>query len=299
MKKSLILFIFLLSALWLQSATFRNYVGHTLSGNTYTVYVNSNTAFGEKVIGQICYTPNGGGGTQFTGFQDGTFDNTSVPGANWKVVITIPAGATNQQLELANKNEMNQPYGYTGCNISLNNVLPVTLTQFIAQKSGSSVVLQWSTATERNNSHFEIQRSADSRTWDNIGSISGKGNTTETQKYQFTDDKPLSGLNYYRLRQVDFDGTTELSNILKVKMDKGQLVFSVYPNPVVDDVTFIEFTETDTPAFIRLFDVQGRLLREWNFEAAGAMRYALDLAGLPSGNLFLQVNGADGVVLVR
>lgn len=299
MKKSLILFIFLLSAFWLQSATFRNYVGHTLSGNTYTVYVNSNTALGEDVIGQICYTPNGGGGTVFTGFQVGTFDNTSVPGANWKVVITLPAGATNQMLELANENESNMPYGYTSCNISLSNVLPVKLTQFKAQKLGSSVVLQWTTATERNNDKFVVEHSITGDIFESIGDVKGAGNSVGTKQYRFEDKSPQNGLNYYRLRQVDFDGTTEVSNILKVKMDKGQPVFSVYPNPVVDDVTFIEFTETDTPAFIRLFDAQGRLLREWNFEAAGAMRYALDLAGLPAGTLFLQVNGADGVILVR
>ncbi len=298
MKKSLILFIFLLSALCLQSATYRTYVGHTLSGNTYTVYVNSDTAFGEDLIGQICYTPNGGGPTQYSGFQYGAF-GTSVPGANWSVVITLPAGATNQLLELANENEMNVRYGYTNCVISLNNVLPVTLTQFKAQKSGSSVVLQWATATERNNDKFVVERSITGDIFESIGDVQGAGNSVSSKQYRFEDKTPQNGLNYYRLRQVDFDGTTEVSNILKVNMDKRQLVFSVYPNPVVEDAIFIEFTETDAPTFIRLHNVQGRLLREWNFEAQDGMLFPLDLTGLPTGNLFLQVNGTDSVVLVR
>lgn len=299
MKKNLTLLLLLLSAEWAQSATFRNYVGHTISGNTYTVYVNSNTVPLEDVIGQICYTPNGGGPTQFTGFQVGTFDNTSVPGANWKVVISLPAGATNQLLELANENEQNMPYGYTNCVISLNNVLPVTLTQFKAQKSGSSVVLQWATATERNNDKFVVEHSITGDIFESIGDVKGYGNSVGSKQYRFEDKTPQNGLNYYRLRQIDFDGTTEVSNILKVNMDKGQPVFSVYPNPVVEDAIFIEFTETDAPTFIRLHNVQGRLLREWNFEAQDGMLFPLDLTGLPAGTLFLQVNGTDSVVLVR
>ncbi len=177
--------------------------------------------------------------------------------------------------------------------------LPVELIAFSAVPKDKTVQLSWATATEHNNAHFDIQRSTDSRTWENIGTIAGSGSTQEPQKYQFTDLKPLSGLNYYRLRQVDFDGTSEVSKILQINLNKAQLDFSVFPNPVIGDVAYLAFPETDQAMYVRLFDMQGRLLREWNFEAEGATNFPLDLSGLSGGSLFVQVNGQRCVFLAR
>jgi len=177
--------------------------------------------------------------------------------------------------------------------------LPIELTGFYAVPKAHSVVLSWTTATERNNSHFNIQRSADSRDWENIGVVSGKGTTMELQSYTFTDEKPLGGLNLYRLQQVDLNGDTDYSHILQVEMDKAQTDFTLYPNPVTGDEVYLDFPELNEAALVRLFDLQGRMLREWHFEPEGNARFRLDLAGLPAGNMVVQVNDQAGKLLFR
>lgn len=90
-------------------------------------------------------------------------------------------------------------------------VLPVSLTSFTAQKQVSGVQLKWNTSSEQNNSHFDIQRSADGINFSNVGKVNGAGNSNTSLDYYFTDKSPASGTNYYRLSQVDFDGKISLS----------------------------------------------------------------------------------------
>lgn len=97
-------------------------------------------------------------------------------------------------------------------------LLPIKLTAFTAQKLQNSVRLSWSTSSENNNSHYEILRS-DGNEWKVIGKVQGNGTTNQNSSYNFTDTKPLLGVSYYQLRQVDFDGKSELSKIVPVKID--------------------------------------------------------------------------------
>jgi len=111
-------------------------------------------------------------------------------------------------------------------------VLPVTLTHFTAIPKGNTNQLAFTTSSELNNDYFEIQRSADGKSWSVIGMVIGAGTTQQEQHYQYADRRPLTGLNYYRLRQVDYDGQFEYSNIISVsrgEMSKGN--GKLYPNP--------------------------------------------------------------------
>jgi len=114
----------------------------------------------------------------------------------------------------------------------VNPIIPVELTNFTARVSGGNIILEWSTATELNNLGFEIERSLNQRTWITIGFIEGHGTTTEPQNYSFIDDG-IGGIVYYRLKQIDFDGTYEFSFVIAVNsasvttMDLEQN----YPNP--------------------------------------------------------------------
>ena len=279
-------------------------------GGTATINVttSSSPSSGENVF--VRYTT----GIDFNGGGSSSLVQVSMTGSSG--TATIPSFSVGQTVryyvfsstrtlaQLDTDSEMDKSiatlrYNDNGGANYLYVALPVELIAFTAVPKEKTVQLSWSTATERNNSHFDIQRSADSRTWVNIGSVAGKGNSTETQVYQFTDDKPLSGLNFYRLLQVDFDGGQEVSNILQVKMERASLAFSVFPNPVLSDVVQIEFPEMDAAAHVRLFDLQGRLLREWSFEVEGSSLFPLDLSGIPTGNLLVQVNGMDCIVLIR
>lgn len=117
--------------------------------------------------------------------------------------------------------------------------LPVKLVSFTAEKyENTQARLQWTTASEINNDHFEIERSADGDNWEAIGEVKGHGTTNEQQNYSYIDAKPLAGINYYRLKQVDEDGKYEYSSIAAVDFTSGNAeqvnttIMQVYPNPL-------------------------------------------------------------------
>lgn len=113
--------------------------------------------------------------------------------------------------------------------------LPVTLTYFNASKEESVASLKWATTEEVNNKGFEIQRSLDAKEWFAIGFVAdqtGTGNSKGLLTYSFTDAAPLTGVNYYRLKQIDNDETFRYSSIAAVKFENGKGSLYVYPNPV-------------------------------------------------------------------
>lgn len=115
--------------------------------------------------------------------------------------------------------------------ISGNQALPVRLTSLTANAVNSKSVISFSTATEENNDYFEIERASDGIEFFSIGEVKGAGTTTSVQNYRFTDETPLSGTNYYRLKQVDFDGQFTYSPVVTVQFD-GPGGFRLFPVPV-------------------------------------------------------------------
>jgi hypothetical protein len=113
-------------------------------------------------------------------------------------------------------------------------ILPVELTSFSASSVNKDVILNWATATETNNSGFNIERKAINSSWETIGFVAGFGTTTETKSYSFADQKLEAGTYTYRLKQIDFDGTFEYSNEVEVVVDftpKEYALSQNYPNP--------------------------------------------------------------------
>jgi hypothetical protein len=113
--------------------------------------------------------------------------------------------------------------------------LPVTLSSFTAAKAGSNSLLNWSTASEVNNDHFDVERSANGKNFGKIGVVKGSGTTNEIRKYIFSDGHTLPGINYYRLKQTDVDGKSVYSKIESVTFgDVSDIAF--FPNPVNDQL---------------------------------------------------------------
>ncbi len=112
--------------------------------------------------------------------------------------------------------------------------LPIELLAFDAEliKNSSNVILQWKTASETNNDYFAIERSQDKDNWNTIATIKGAGNSTQILNYSFTDEIPLEGDYYYKLKQVDFDGKYTYSEIRIINTENNieQQIF-IYPNP--------------------------------------------------------------------
>jgi hypothetical protein len=178
-------------------------------------------------------------------------------------------------------------------------VLPIELTSFEAEKADNGILLRWETASERNNERFDIQRSPNGAAWSLLSSLpSQSSDSNRPLQYNFLDKNPLAGTNYYRLQQVDWDGKTALSKVVKIEADSKAQV-SVYPNPVASDALWIDFQALRAEALVQLFDAQGRLLRTWSFDPAQQRVVALDLLGIAPGMLFLKVNEQESIKILR
>ncbi|MDR6808944.1 hypothetical protein J2Y45_006158 [Dyadobacter sp. BE34] len=147
-------------------------------------------------------------------------------GASTTQVYTLAAGQANLTVDLGIVSEV---------------ALPVTLTHFDAYPENNSVQLTWSTSQESNSKHFEVERSADTRSWNQIGVVSASGNRNGLTNYHMTDLSPLEDINYYRLKMVDLDGTFAYSRIKSVRVNEGKKVVSyVFPNPASDKLVIAD-----------------------------------------------------------
>ncbi|WP_425390836.1 T9SS type A sorting domain-containing protein [Ekhidna sp.] len=142
------------------------------------------------------------------------------------------------------------------------NPLPVELISFFGKVEEGDVRLQWTTASEQNNAAFEVQRSKDGINFEALGSVDGNGTTSEESNYSFTDKDPYYGLSYYRLIQVDYDGTEEILPIIQIsnKLSIDGLSFAVYPNPTSPDNLNISIITEDenSPLEVRLTNQLGQ-----------------------------------------
>ena len=177
--------------------------------------------------------------------------------------------------------------------------IPVELTSFSAQVNGRIVQLSWTTATEQNNHGFEVERRTDGQ-YRTIGFVQGFGTTVEIQNYSFTDTYVQTGTYYYRLKQVDFNGLYEYSDVVEVEVfapDEFALQQN-YPNPF-NPSTRITFNLTvDSKVSLRVFDVLGQEVANLissNLNA-GTHDFDFDASGINSGVYFYKIEaiGIDG-----
>ncbi len=153
-----------------------------------------------------------------------------------------------------------RPQG-TGIDIGVyesSSLLPIELKNFKADLAvGRVVTLHWTTASEINNELFNIERSYDGNEFFTIGTVRSKGNNSNMElSYEFVDQHPLNGINYYRLKQIDFDGTYTYSSIRTVELDDS-LVTNIFPNPFE---SWIQISGQTTLTSISIFDVTGNLV---------------------------------------
>ena len=145
----------------------------------------------------------------------------------------------------------------------IQNVLPVELLLFQGREAHNEVVLEWTTATEENFDVFEVERSADGRHFEKIGYVYGVGNASGLTHYAFTDEAPMAGNNYYRLKMVDLDQTYEYSPLTRVTTTGNTSAQSlIYPNPVNHGNTIHINTTTNGNHGVRIsiHSFQGELL---------------------------------------
>lgn len=140
---------------------------------------------------------------------------------------------------------------------------PVEWLDFSVRFTDNYASLEWATASELNSSHFNVQRSWDGLVYETLGEIDAAGNSQTVQTYQFTDQEVLSpqtSTYYYRIRQVDLDGTSDYSNVIELSpSDQSTLLLKAYPNPVQDFLT-INWESNDPTKSLRVISSNGQVL---------------------------------------
>jgi hypothetical protein len=181
--------------------------------------------------------------------------------------------------------------------VSTPSPLPVQLISFTAKRLNYVVETAWITASEKNNSHFLVERSADGKKFQSIGRVEGAGNSTVMKQYRFTDENPLPGTAYYRLKQVDFDGKFSYSGIEMVTFEgttgANEIeVTGLEPNPFSESFTAFFNLPADGETLLRVMDAKGKaVFSENQFRNQGANQFTFDKgSNLKSGIYFLLIN---------
>lgn len=181
---------------------------------------------------------------------------------------------------------------------SFGSSLPVNLTAFNGERKGKINQLTWTTASESNNRGFNIQRSADGKNFSMVGFAASKGEngySNLTLNYNFNDENPLSGTNYYRLAQVDKDGKTMYSGIVTIKGDKSFGISALYPNPVRDQLNIAITSTVSEKASLVITDVTGKVVMQMNTAlVSGDNNINLNVSSLSNGVYYLKLmNGSS------
>jgi len=176
---------------------------------------------------------------------------------------------------------------------------PVELTSFTASSSKNAVVLNWSTATETNNASFVVERKTNN-TWEQISSVAGKGTTTQKQNYTFTDNKVNTSKAYYRLKQVDFNGSYTYSNVVEVSVS-APASFELsqnYPNPFNPSTVIRYSVPVDSKVKIDVYSVTGQLVTTLfdGFKSAGNYEVTMKADNLSSGVYIYRMTAGSTVL---
>jgi hypothetical protein len=185
--------------------------------------------------------------------------------------------------------------------------LPVELAQFDARANGGEVVLSWKTASETNNAGFEVQRKKERNGWTQIGYVDSKaegGTTTQSISYQYTADHLPVGSHQFRLKQVDLDGSSTLTDPVSVTIQMQEAVdlTAPVPNPASGTANLSFAVKKQTETTIRLYNTLGQQVAtvyEGTPQPGEQQRIQLDVSGLSSGAYFLRLRAGDRTVTER
>jgi len=203
--------------------------------------------------------------------------------------------------------KFHSPWNYLGYSIGYKGLIynyvdtsfvPVELISFKGMYSNDKITLSWQTATELNNKGFEIQKSIEKKSWLTIGFVNGSGTTSESRVYSYQDNSVFAEKNYYRLKQLDFDGTFQYSDVIDVSVPIEKFSLSQnFPNPFNPSTT-IRYTIHEK-SFIRIsiYDVKGEKISDLVNEEKDRGFYSVEInsKNLSSGVYFYRIVTEDYV----
>ncbi|WP_209331030.1 T9SS type A sorting domain-containing protein [Lunatimonas salinarum] len=168
-------------------------------------------------------------------------------------------------------------------------ILPVEWGQVSGEACGAQNCLTWETIQEKNSSHFVVERSYDGREWNATGeSIAGQGNTTQRTFYTFTDGSFLAERTFYRIRQVDLDGSVDYSEIVRIDNANFARKMAPYPNPTTDR---LRFYSPEPVKMVRISSHDAKVQLPLFFESLGQNIYEVDISMLQNNQYVVTVVG--------
>lgn len=230
--------------------------GGTLANNTYKWYKNAELI--KTAIGDSTFTP--------------------LTEGNYSVTVT---NSIATQLSLSSDT------------IKIGSTLPVSLINLKAKASKNSASLSWQTTTEINAKQFIIQRSVNGRTFSNIGTQAANDNSSIVHDYSFVDNKPVSGINYYRLIIEDLDGKIDYSPVVSVVFELPNNMLLVYPNPSPNNVVVKFDTQLAEKYNITISDISGKTISQFDgLSDIGSNKVNINLQNLAAGLYIITLTNA-------
>lgn len=210
--------------------------------------------------------------------------NTYLPGAGYadREVLTL---ITNELTEILESANIDVPEALVSIS-----PLPIELTYFVARRTSDGVKFEWQTASEKDNDYFTIEYSTDALNFSELATVSGAGTSTEIINYEYNYSTKTAGVMYYRLRQTDYDGQTECSDIVALSLAGHQTAnvsnidIKIYPNPATDYVQI----NGDGIVSVEFVNASGRVL------SAAGQQASYSISNLPQGINYVIVHTTQG-----
>ena len=227
-----------------------------------------------------------------------TVSETDLGGGNFRITVDniqlVVPGACSELPDIqadvwaSQSNDKETPPVH--CVLKGGNVaLPVTLARFNGTLLDNAISLSWTTTEQMGSHYFDIERSGDAREFAQIGRVDVRGTAQATQQYRFMDTKPLSGMNYYRLRIVDFDGSSEFSRLVAIDNGANSIAFQLLGNPASGrEIRFL--LKNEDASAIHFYNLAGKSLL-FSLVRAGNEFTLKPKDNLSAGLYFLSLQG--------
>ena len=222
--------------------------------------MSSNAGNGGNVTDPASHGGGGGGGQGVVAY------STTQPTLNVTTQVNNGAAGSDNSGGTTNAGTGGGSSG-TGTIVASSGPLPIKLVSFDGVIEQNKIKLLWETATEKNNREFIVEKSTNAIDYEIVGTLKGAGNSEDIRHYELYDYTPTYGMNYYRLKQIDFDGTVNIAPIVVVQLnDPGKFV--IYPNPLNNNESlYVELLQTQNQALhVLIQDFAGKTLLDKHFD---------------------------------
>lgn len=207
---------------------------------------------------------------------------------NFWIIADGPDISANIIVDTKTSTSNTPPLGKWDASAVLDIPLPVSLSSFEGKSLPNGIQLKWITSTETNNKGFEVQHSTDGKYFSEMAWVEGQGTRQEAYEYEYLDQENLQmGIHYYRLKQIDYDASTEYSEIISIE-NNFTPASQVFPNPVSSRGQLLHIQSEQTIRLVRVFDQQGSLVK--TIDGHKLQRIALETDFLQPGLYFLEVS---------